>query len=121
MADGKWNIGNVQVHGQAMFGDGNRMEVSVQDPRSQQHIEILLDQLRQAIEALPDGRQGSVRLAGRDSATAGLLELTQELKKKQDERSPGILSRSLQRVMEVLKFAPAALKSALELKSILGL
>jgi hypothetical protein len=121
MADGKWNFGNVQVHGQAMFGDGNRMAVSAQDPRSQQHIEILLEELRQAIEALPGGSRGSVRLAGRDAANAGLLELTQELKKKQDERSPGILSSSLQRIMEVLKFAPAALKTALELKSILGL
>lgn len=121
MAEGKWNIANVQVTGQAMFGDGNRMEVSGQDPRSRQHIEVLLTQLRQAIEAIPDGGQGSVRLAGRESAQAGLIELTQELQKKQDERSPGILSRSLQRVMEVLKFAPAAFKTAMELKSILGL
>jgi hypothetical protein len=120
MPEGKWNIAAVNVHGQAMFGDSNRMEVcaSAHDPA---RIEALLVQLREIVEVLPECGHGSLRPAERADVQACIRGVSQEVKKNPGERDDGFLVRSLDRIAAVLKLAPTAMSTALSVKSLLGL
>jgi hypothetical protein len=112
MSDGKWNIANLSVHGQAMFGDGNRMNVVVPAQNSVQ-IEALLRQLKDAAEAIPPAERVGIH--------ATIRELAQELKKKRDEQDRGLLSRSIDRIASVLKLVPSAVSATGAVKAVLGL
>ena len=120
MAESKWNIAAVNVHGQAMFGDGNRMEVRASTTDSPQ-IEVLLQRLKEALDAIPEHGNGSLSPAERFNAHAAIGELTQEVKKKPAEQDRGLLTRSIDRISGVLKIVPSAVSTALSIKSLLGL
>jgi hypothetical protein len=124
MADAKWNFGSVHVEGQAVFGDAGRIEVhqtGVHPTVDEQRLDALLRQLSAAIATIPDRGPGSLPPAERSQMNSCLLQVSSELKKKQTEQDAGFLGRSFRVMGEVLKAAPGALKSALELKSLLGL
>jgi hypothetical protein len=120
MPEGKWNIGTVNVHGQAMFGDGNRMEVRAAAQDSAQ-LEALLGRLSDIVEALPEFGHGSLAPVERASVQACIGDVAQEVKKKPAEQDKRLLSSSIDRIAGVLKLVPSAVNAALSVKSLLGL
>ena len=122
MTENKWNIGSINVQGQAMFGDDNQMQVVVSkqdlaglNVGDQAAVGAALARLEQAVAtpAMPAGDVAELKEM--------LGQILAELKKPRESQSPGILRQCLDRLLEAARSAPPLVTTAIELKGLLGL
>jgi hypothetical protein len=120
---GKWNIGSLNVTGQAMFGDNNQMHVNLADLNvtDQAAVKAALSHISNGIEGA--AQQGSTALSAEQKAHAqqAVQDVVGELKKPRESQDAGFLKKCLDEVMRVAAAVPGVINAAVQLKGVLGL
>ena len=120
---GKWNIGSLNVTGQAMFGDNNQMHVNLADLNvtDQAAVKAALSQISAGIEG--PAQQGSTALSAEQKTHAqqAVQEVVSELKKPPESQDASFLKKCLDEVMRVAAAVPPVINAAVQLKGVLGL
>jgi hypothetical protein len=118
----KWNIGSLQVTGEAMFGDNNQMQVNLDglNVADRATVRAALTQISNSIEGTV--RQGDALLSAEQKAEVqkAVHEVIDELKKPKESQNVGFLKKCLDEVMLVAATVPPVINAALQLKGALG-
>jgi len=119
----KWNIGSVNVRGQAMFGDNNQMKVDLArlDVKNPSAVHSALLRLSENIENSADQEAESLSAQQKAQLKQALGELVEELKQPQQSQNTSLLRQCISKITEVAGVVPQLLSTALELKGLLGL
>jgi len=119
----KWNIGSLQVNGQAMFGDNNQMHLDLDalNVADQRTVRAVLSQISRETEGAE--QQGNASLSAEQKAEIqrAVHEVIDELKKPQASQNAGVLKKCLDRVVQFAAAVPPIITAALQLKGVLGL
>jgi hypothetical protein len=120
---GKWNIGTLNVTGQAMFGDNNQLDVNLAGLRvpDQAAVRNAVEQITTNIQG--PAQQGKAALSAEQKAEVQRAgqEVIAELKKPRESQNTGFLKKCFDEVMLIAAAVPPVIKSALQLKGVLGL
>lgn len=127
MAGNKWNIGSVNVQGQAMFGDNNEIKVVVSSQDlaglnvpDQAAVAEAFSRLRQVIQADPVQERESLSSGNKAELQQVLHQILDELKKPHESQNTGFVRQCVDKMLEAAKAVPLLVKAALEVKSVLG-
>jgi hypothetical protein len=118
----KWNIGTINVPGQAMFGDHNVMNVDpralhVPDPPA---VSAAIQKLHETVQAPATPGQPSLSNSDKTGVQESVQQLVGELKKPEASQNGGLLRDCMDKVITVAGAVPAVVSAALDLKSLLG-
>ncbi len=127
MGDKKWEIGSVQIGGNAMFGDHNRMvinEAGLKDltvyATNPKEVKRLLVELSDAVTNTSEEEADQVTPEQQATAQAALSTVVEEIRTPTAKRTPDRLKRALDSIVGIAKTVPTVLKTALQLKTLLG-
>lgn len=128
MSDGKYNFGDINVDGQAMFGDQNTMEIYQSDFHNQklnvsgdqEQLKELILALKKSIDNAPEDGQNAMSKHQKADLSDTVIKVVDELKKDEKKQERDFLQYCLQKLTSGLASLPSALKLAVGIKTILG-
>ena len=127
MGDKKWEIGSVQIGGNAMFGDHNRMVINEAGLKNltvfatnPKEVKRLLVELSDAVANTSEEAADQVTPEQKATAQATLSTVVEEIRTPTAKRTPDRLKRALDSIVGIAKTVPTVLKTALQLKTLLG-
>lgn len=127
MGDKKWEIGSVEIGGNAMFGDHNRMvinEAGLKDltvyAANPEEVKRLLVELSEAVTNISGEEADQVTPEQKAAAQEALSSVVEEIRTPTVKRRPDRLKRALDSIVDIAKAVPNVLKTVLQLKALLG-
>jgi hypothetical protein len=120
---GKWNIGSMQVNGQAMFGDNNQMHVNLDglNVSDQGAARAALSQIGGELDRATQQENTSLSAEQKAEIERAVRDVIDELKKPRESQNVSFLKKCLDEVTHLAAAVPPVITAALQLKGVLGL
>jgi hypothetical protein len=124
MTGDKWKFGTVNVSGQAVFGDNNRMNIDLSGLNVQNRDEVSagLFRMNQAIQA-SSTQALKETLSGQqqDELQQLFRQVVDELKRPNQAQNHTFLRDCLSKITTIAAAIPSLVSTAVQLKGLLGL